>query len=217
MTLMTRPEWRIASSASPVSSTRSSTRSLTPAFSPGLTRRGLTTRIFGAVPWASWSHSVGIAINSPSESRPVMSATSTDGTCPGLLSFLPRRSTSPSRPNPRSKAFIAGFPVLRPKARAMSRLPTSPEREAMKARTSSREGRAGDCLRGGLTKKRAGAGLFPSHNVWRWSLPRHTPGVVRRNQAPPALAFRGAALAGVFLGADLALVGAWRVGAGAGV
>ena len=45
-------------------------------------------RIFGTAPWASSSHSVGVAISSPSLSRPVMSASVTDGRAPGWCSFF---------------------------------------------------------------------------------------------------------------------------------
>ena len=79
MILMTRPLCRIASSSSPVSSTRSSARSPTPGTSPGRVRRGTVRRILGGAPCASSSHSVGRAISSPSRSRSVTSARTVEG------------------------------------------------------------------------------------------------------------------------------------------
>ncbi len=76
-------------------STRSSARSPTPATSPGRARRGTATRIFGAAPCASSSHSAGTATSSPSASRPVMSASTTEGRAPARCSFRRRRSMRP--------------------------------------------------------------------------------------------------------------------------
>ena len=45
--------------------------------------RGTTMRIFGGGPCSCSSHSAGTAINSPSESRPVTSASVTGGNAPG--------------------------------------------------------------------------------------------------------------------------------------
>src|SRR5258708_2979462 len=53
---------------------RSSARSPTPAAVPGCGRLGTWMRIFGGSPFSTSSHSVGVALNSPSRSRPVMSA-----------------------------------------------------------------------------------------------------------------------------------------------
>ena len=47
-------------------------------------------RIFGAVAALSSSHSVGVAISSPSLSRPVMSAITVGGSAAGSWIFLPR-------------------------------------------------------------------------------------------------------------------------------
>src|SRR6516165_10671641 len=69
MSLMTRPLWRIGSSFSALSSTRSKARSPTPATSFGRAWRGMRTRILGAGPCSASSHSVGSAISSPSAAR----------------------------------------------------------------------------------------------------------------------------------------------------
>ena len=67
---------------------RSSARSPTPATSPGRARRGVAMRMTGAAPCASSSHSVGRASNSPSLSRPVMSASTTGGKRAGAMQPL---------------------------------------------------------------------------------------------------------------------------------
>ncbi len=68
--------------------TRSSARSPTPATSCGRALRGVAMRIFGTGPCSSSSHSVGVAISSPSLSRPVMSASVTSGRRAGLVQLL---------------------------------------------------------------------------------------------------------------------------------
>ena len=68
--------------SSPDFSMRISARSPTPATSPGLARRGVAMWMTGGAPCASSSHSVGRAKNSPSLSRPVMSASTTGGSVP---------------------------------------------------------------------------------------------------------------------------------------
>ena len=77
-TLMTRPR-KAANFASSGFSIRNSARSPTPAAAPGSGRRGIWMRIFGGSPFASSSHSVGVAISSPSSSRPVISAIRVSG------------------------------------------------------------------------------------------------------------------------------------------
>src|SRR5215468_4637260 len=67
MSLMTRPLWRIGSSFSPLSSTRSKARSPTPATSFGRAWRPMRTRILGAGPCSASSHSVGSAISDVAE------------------------------------------------------------------------------------------------------------------------------------------------------
>ncbi len=87
MILMTRPRWRMPPSSS-VCSTFSSTRSPMPAASPGRVARGTCRRIFGAGPWASSSHSSGMAIRSPSRSRDTTSAKHGVGQGAGLVQLL---------------------------------------------------------------------------------------------------------------------------------
>ena len=92
---MTRPVWRIGPSSA-VSSVRSSARSPTPGISVERALRGTWMRMRGASPCSSVSHSVGTAISSPSRSRSVMSASTTEGRVPAWCSFLRRFSTAPS-------------------------------------------------------------------------------------------------------------------------
>src|ERR1700681_2552396 len=67
---------------------RSSARSPTPAAVPGCGRLGIWMRIFGGSPFSTSSHSAGVAINSPSLSRPEMSAMTVAGSAAGSLLFL---------------------------------------------------------------------------------------------------------------------------------
>ena len=136
---MTRPVWRIASSRSPVSSMRSSARSPTPATSPG---RALARDVHAdarRLPCASSSHSVGTAISSPSRSRCVMSASTTEGRVPGVVQLLAPRLDARLRRRGRAAcaAAVARSAFFSPKARAISRVPTLPLCVPMKATSSS--------------------------------------------------------------------------------
>ena len=68
---------------------RNSARSPTPAMVPGRAWRGIWMRILGGSPPSASSHSAGVAINSPSASRVVMSASSVAGSCALSVTFLP--------------------------------------------------------------------------------------------------------------------------------
>jgi hypothetical protein len=103
-------------------------------------------RIIGTAPCASSSHSVGVAINSPSLSRLVMSASVTLGSAPGWCSLLRLDSTRPSSASSRNMRLSSTRrSFFRLKARAISRVPTLPGCSPMKARISSLLGK-GACL-----------------------------------------------------------------------
>src|SRR5258708_3371973 len=134
-------------SASPDLSVRTRALSPMPGTSPRPARRGTWRRILGGSPWASSSHSAGTAISSPSASRSVISVSTTSGNAPARCSFLRRFSIAPSPARSRSICLRAARSAfLRPKARAISRVPTLPASLPMKASTSSLEG-SGVCLR----------------------------------------------------------------------
>src|SRR5216684_601193 len=121
---------------------RNNARSPTPAAVPGCGRRGIWMRIFGGSPLSTSSHSVGVAINSPSLSRPVMSAITVAGSTAGSLIFLPRFSIAPSSASSRRMRFSsARSAFFRPNSRAISRVPTSPGWARTKAVMASRPGK----------------------------------------------------------------------------
>ena len=122
-------------------------------------------------------HSTGRAINSPSRSRSTISATTIAGRAPWRASALRPRTIAPSVSRFLSSAFSAPLSSpLTPKARATSRLVTrfgsaapSPPL-AMKATTSSREGRApatGAVRERGLGRAAVLDGLLTG-NFWVW-------------------------------------------------
>ena len=114
-----------------------------PAVSLGRARRLACRRIFGGAPCSSSSHSVGVAMNSPSRSRAMMSAMTTFGSVPARCSFRRDQETSPPSASSFSVPLSAARSApLRPKARAISRVPTFPCWRATKARISSLVGRA---------------------------------------------------------------------------
>src|SRR5258707_6525249 len=99
-------------------------------------------RIFGATPYSSSSHSVGVASSSPSVSRPVMSAITVGGSAAGSWIFRPRLATVPSSASSRRMRFSATRSAFfRPNSRAISRVPTLPGFERMKATMASRAGK----------------------------------------------------------------------------
>ncbi len=117
-----------ASSSSPVSSTRSSARSPTPATSPGRARRGTSTRIFGGgavrllVPFGRNRDQLAVAV-----ARGDVGEHDRGAGVPARCSFLRRRSTWPSSASSRSMRLSATRSAFfRPKARAISRVPTLP-------------------------------------------------------------------------------------------
>src|ERR1700730_14792237 len=140
---MTRPPYTVpALSRSSSFSIRSSARSPTPAAVPGCGRRGTWMRIFGGSPFSTSSHSVGVAINSPSLSRPVMSAITVAGRAASSLIFLPRFSIVPwSASSRRMRLSSTRSAFFRPNSRAISRVPTFPGCARMKATRASRSGK----------------------------------------------------------------------------
>ena len=121
---------------------RSSARSPTPAAVPGCGRRGTWMRIFGGAPLSTSSHSVGVAINSPSASRPLISAITVAGRVAGSAIFLPRFSITPSSASSRRMRFSsARSAFFRPNSRAISRVPTLPGCARTKATMASRAGK----------------------------------------------------------------------------
>src|SRR5258708_23320228 len=132
--------------------------------------------MLGASRWACSSHSAGTAISSPSASRSVISVSTTSGNAPARCSFLRRFSIAPSPARSRSICLRAARSAfLRPKARAISRVPTLPASLPMKASTSSLEG-SGVCLRDWGFKYtsrndvRRGARMEPSE-IREWPIP----------------------------------------------
>ena len=109
---------------------------------PAAARRGTWMRIFGGSPLSTSSHSAGVAINSPSLSRPVMSAITVGGRAAGSLIFLPRLVIVPSSASSRRMRFSSTRSAfLRPNSRAISRVPTFPGCARMKATMASRLGK----------------------------------------------------------------------------
>ena len=112
----------------------------------------------------------GLAVNSPSRSRPVTSSTVTEGSSPGRVRRPCSRSTSPSSASSLISAFSAmrSAVPLTPKARAMSRWPVLPGCSAMKARISSRVGTCrsvfGFAMAGQVRSRPRFASLWP----WAW-------------------------------------------------
>src|SRR5450432_69614 len=99
-------------------------------------------RIFGGSPFSTSSHSVGVAINSPSLSRPVTSAITVAGRAAGSLIFLPRFSIVPSSASSRRMRLSSTRSAFfRPNSRAISRVPTFPGCARMKATRASRSGK----------------------------------------------------------------------------
>ncbi len=122
--------------------------------SPGAARAGGSSAARRAPPRPIRS---GLAISSPSRSRVVISASTTCGSVPGWCSFLRAAATWPSSASSRSMRLSAARSAFfRPKARAISRVPTLPGCLPMKARISSLVGRATTrgLERGGLERGR---------------------------------------------------------------
>src|SRR5215475_5787998 len=120
-------------------------RSPTPAISRGLVRRRRSSRILGGGPCASSSHSVGVAISSPSLSRSPTSASTSFRNVPGAARFFfPPQRMWPSLPSCFRSGLMAlrSAPCVRPKARTILLRSTSPGWLATKARISSLVGRA---------------------------------------------------------------------------
>src|ERR1700730_1161395 len=121
---------------------RSSARSPTPAAVPGCGRLGTWMRIFGGSPLSTSSHSAGVAINSPSLSRPVISAITVAGSTAGSPTFLPRCSIAPwSASSRRIRFSSARSAFFRPNSREISRVPTWPGCARMKATMASGSGK----------------------------------------------------------------------------
>src|SRR5229473_2239456 len=117
---------------------RNSARSPTPAAVPGCGRRGMWMRIFGGSPLSTSSHSAGVAINSPSRSRPVMSAITVAGRPAVSATFLPCLTIVPASARSRRMRFnSARSAFLRPNSRAISLVPAFPGFARMKATMAS--------------------------------------------------------------------------------
>src|SRR6202163_426913 len=134
-------------------------------------------RIFGGSPLSTSSHSVGVAINSPSLSRPVMSAIIVAGSAAVSLIFLPRLAITPSSESSRRMRFnSARSAFFRPNSRAISRVPTFPGWARRKATMASGLGKTlspcfatlSACLANALLSRRLG-GLGGG----RFAHPRH--------------------------------------------
>src|SRR4051812_33755003 len=148
---------------------RSSARSPTPAAVPGCARRGTWMRIFGGSPFSTSSHSVGVAINSPSLSRPVMSTITVAGNAAVSLIFRPRLAITPSSASSRRMRFnSARSAFFRPNSRAISRVPTFPACARMKATRASGVGKLLSRFLGTLSAGLADAFLRRRFGRWRW-------------------------------------------------
>src|SRR5947207_636049 len=148
---------------------RSSARSPTPAAVPGCGRRGIWMRIFGGSPFSTSSHSVGVAVNSPSLSRPVMSTIMVAGSAAVSLILRPRLAITPSSASSRRMRFnSARSAFFRPNSRAISRVPTFPGCARMKATRASGVGKLLSRFLGTLSAGLAGAFLRRRFGSWRW-------------------------------------------------
>src|SRR5216683_2451300 len=95
-------------------------------------------RIFGGSPPSTSSHSAGVAINSPSASRPVMSAITVAGNVAVSATFLPCLTIVPASARSRRMRFnSARSAFLRPNSRAISLVPAFPGFARMKATMAS--------------------------------------------------------------------------------
>src|SRR4051812_29888685 len=104
-------------------------------------------RIFGAGPFSSVSHSMGVASSSPSVSRPVMSATTVGGSAAGSWILRPRLAIAPSSASSRKMRFSSTRSAFfRPNSRAISRVPILPGFARMKATMASRPGKPLSCF-----------------------------------------------------------------------
>src|SRR5215468_245318 len=99
-------------------------------------------RIFGGSPPSASSHSAGVAISSPSASRPVMSAITVTGSVAVSAIFLPRLAIVPCSTRSRSTRFSsARSAFFRPNSRAISLVPALPGFARMKATMASLPGK----------------------------------------------------------------------------
>src|SRR5215831_12573680 len=99
-------------------------------------------RIFGGSPPSASSHSAGVAISSPSASRPVMSAITVTGSVAVSATFLPRFAIVPCSARSRSMRFSSTRSAFfRPNSRAISLVPTLPGFARMKATMASLPGK----------------------------------------------------------------------------
>src|SRR5438309_1196422 len=115
-------------------------------------------RIFGGSPFSTSSHSVGVAINSPSLSRPVMSTIMVAGSAAVSLILRPRLAITPSSASSRRMRFnSARSAFFRPNSRAISRVPTFPGCARMKATRASGVGKLLSRFLGTLSAGLAGA------------------------------------------------------------
>src|SRR5438309_10263484 len=103
--------------------------------------------ILGGSPFSTSSHSVGVAVNSPSLSRPVMSAIMVAGRLAVSLIFLPRLAITPSSASSRRMRFNSTRSAFfRPNSRAISRVPILAGFARIKATMASRPGKPLSCF-----------------------------------------------------------------------